>query len=78
MTAIDPPHPPSMPLTLAAELNYIRSHGVQVAQDNGLPEVSFSYAPRGHYKTTFTVAAEGYMNADIEMTDEMKEVEKLH
>lgn len=75
---IDGPHPPSMPLTLPAELNYARSYGVQMCQDNGLGEVTFDYAPRGHYKTTFTVTAEGYMSADIKIGDEMKEVEKLH
>lgn len=75
---IDPPNPPSMPLTLAAELNHIRSYGVEMAQANGLAEVSFSYAPRGHFKQSFTVTAEGYMQTEIKMTDEMEEVEKLH
>lgn len=67
-----------MPLTLPAELNYIRSYGVEMCQSNGLPEVTFTYALRGHFKKEFTVTAEGYMQTDIEMTDEMKEVEKLH
>lgn len=75
---VDPPHPPSMPLTLQAELNYVRSHCVQVCQDNGLDEVTVEYAPRGIYKTAFTVTAEGYMQFDVPMSDEMKEVEKLH
>lgn len=75
---IDGPHPPSMPLTTAAELNYARSYGVQMCQDNGLAEVEFDYAPRGHYKTTFRVTAEGYMETDLSIGDEMEEVEKLH
>lgn len=75
---VDGPNSPSMPLTLQAELNYIRSHGVQVCQDNDLDEVSFEYAPRGIYKTAFTVTAEGYMQFDVPMSDEMEEVEKLH
>lgn len=74
---IEPPEPPPVLLTSRAEANYVRAYGVEVCQDNGLDEVTFTYSAARHWDAKFTVTSEGFMTVeglDLSGTEEQREV----
>ncbi len=77
VTEIDAPEPPHATLTTVGELNYLRSYGVQMCQDNGLDEVEFDYAPRGIFKTRFVVSSEGFMKTSVQPGDEIEQSKEI-
>lgn len=66
--------------TSAAEVNHIRAYGVQMCQDNNVPEVSFEYVTANQFRKHFRVTAEGFVETDFDMglDLEYKEVRRIH
>lgn len=76
--------PPSDDLTFtptsAWEANYLRAYGVEMCQDNGVEEVSFTAITSHQFKRHFTVTAEGEMTTDMDLGPavEYAEVRRIH
>lgn len=73
---IDPPEeaPPFTP-TSAWEANWFRAYGVQMCQDNGVDEVSFTAVSANQFRHTFTVSAEGQMTTSMDLSPALEHVE---
>ena len=70
---VDGPGDPGVALTSAAMVNYARSYGVEVCQDNGVDEVEFEFAWE-----SFRVTAEGFLETTMDHSTDVEEAGKLH
>jgi hypothetical protein len=78
---IDPPDEQlTFTPTSAWEANYLRAYGVQMCQDNGVDEVSFTAITSQQFKQTFTVTSEGRMTTSMDLDPrlEFTEVRRIH
>lgn len=70
---VDPPGEPGVALTPASLVNYARSYGVEVCQDNGLDEVEFEFA-----WAEFRVTAEGFLETTMDVTNDVEKAKEIH